>query len=34
MRNVARSHGGNAGVYCAVMTEGVVQPGDPMVLLD
>ena len=34
MRNVARSHGGNAGVYCAVMTEGVVQPGDPTVLLD
>jgi uncharacterized protein YcbX len=34
MRNVARAHNGNAGVYCAVMTEGVVQPGDPIVLLD
>jgi uncharacterized protein YcbX len=34
MRNVARAHGGNAGVYCAVMTEGVVQPGDAIVLLD
>jgi uncharacterized protein YcbX len=34
MRNVARAHGGNAGVYCAVMTEGVVQPGDPIVRLD
>jgi uncharacterized protein YcbX len=34
MRNVARAHGGNAGVYCAVMTEGVVQPGDAVALLD
>jgi uncharacterized protein YcbX len=34
MRNVARSHGGNAGVYGAVLTEGVVQPGDSIVLLD
>jgi hypothetical protein len=34
MRNVARAHGGNAGVYCAVMTEGVVQPGAPSVRLD
>ena len=34
MRNVARAHGGNAGVYCAVLIEGVVRPGDPIVLLD
>jgi uncharacterized protein YcbX len=34
MRNVARAHGGNAGVYCAVLMEGIVQPGDPIVLLD
>ena len=34
MRNVARAHGGNAGVYCAVLMEGVVRPGDPIVLLD
>jgi uncharacterized protein YcbX len=34
MRNVARAHGGNAGVYCAVLTEGVVHPGDPIALLD
>jgi uncharacterized protein YcbX len=34
MRNVARSHGGNAGIYCAVMTEGMVRLGDSIVLLD
>jgi uncharacterized protein len=34
IRNVARAHGGNAGVYCAVITEGVVQRGDPIVPLD
>jgi uncharacterized protein YcbX len=34
MRNVARAHGGNAGIYCAVMTEGMTRPGDPIVLLD
>jgi uncharacterized protein YcbX len=34
MRNVARAHSGNAGVYCAVMTEGVVQPEDSISLLD
>jgi uncharacterized protein YcbX len=34
MRNVARAHGGNAGVYGAVLIEGVVRPGDPIVLLD
>ena len=30
MRNVARAHGGNAGVYCAVLIEGIVHPGDPI----
>jgi uncharacterized protein YcbX len=34
MRNVARAHGGNAGVYCAVLIEGVINPGDPIALLD
>jgi len=34
MRNVARSHGGHAGIYCAVLTEGMVQVGDRIVLLD
>ena len=34
MRNVARAHGGNAGVYCAVITEGVVRPDDAIVLLE
>jgi uncharacterized protein len=33
-RNVARAHGGNAGVYGAVLVEGMVKPGDPIVLLD
>jgi hypothetical protein len=34
LRNVARSHGGHAGIYCAVLTEGMVQVGDQIVLLD
>ncbi|MEA2925596.1 MAG: uncharacterized protein QOD25_2718, partial [Alphaproteobacteria bacterium] len=34
VRNVARAHGGNAGVYCAVLTEGIVHPGAPIALLD
>ena len=34
MRNVARAHGGNAGIYCAVMTEGMVRLGDFIALLD
>jgi uncharacterized protein YcbX len=34
LRNVARSHDGHAGIYCAVLTEGMVQVGDPIVLLD
>jgi uncharacterized protein YcbX len=34
MRKVARSHGGNAGIYCAVMTEGMIRVGDSIALLD
>jgi len=34
MRNVARAHSGHAGVYCAVLTEGVVRVDDSIVLLD
>jgi MOSC domain-containing protein YiiM len=34
MRNVARARGGNAGVYCAVLIEGIVHPGGPVALLD
>ena len=34
LRNVARSHGGHAGIYCAVLTEGMAQVGDPIILLD
>lgn len=33
-RNVAQAHGGNAGVYCAVLTEGMVRAGDPITVLD
>jgi hypothetical protein len=34
MRNVARNHDGNAGVYCAAIIEGAVKAGDPIVLLE
>jgi uncharacterized protein YcbX len=34
LRNVARAHGGNAGVYGAVLTEGMVRRGDAITLLD
>jgi hypothetical protein len=34
MKNVARSHEGNAGVYAAVLVEGTVRPDDEVVLLD
>jgi uncharacterized protein YcbX len=34
LRNVARSHGGHAGIYCAILTEGMVQVGDQITLLD
>lgn len=34
MKVVARSHDGNAGVYGAVVVEGVIRPGDKIELLD
>lgn len=33
LRRVAQSHGACAGVYCAVLVEGVVATGDPIELL-
>jgi hypothetical protein len=33
-RKVARAHAGNAGVYCAVITEGMVRSSDSIVLMD
>jgi len=34
LRLVARAHGANAGVYCAVLVEGILAEGDPIELLD
>ncbi len=34
LRHVTRSHGGMAGVYAAVLVEGVVQAGDEVKLID
>jgi uncharacterized protein YcbX len=34
LRRVARGHNGNAGVYGAVLAEGLVRPGDEIVLLE
>lgn len=34
MKVVARSHDGKAGVYGAVLTEGMIRAGDPIALLD
>ncbi len=34
MRCVSENHGGNAGVYAAVITEGTIQNGDPVAYLD
>jgi hypothetical protein len=34
LRVVARHHGGNAGLFGAVMIEGIVRPGDAIDLLD
>ena len=34
LRQVAGAHEGRAGVYCAVLTEGTVRAGDPIILLD
>ena len=34
LRGVAQAHGANAGVYCAVLVEGVVAKGDPVEVID
>jgi uncharacterized protein YcbX len=34
LRNVAQGHGNCAGVYCAVLIEGVLTKGDTIELLD
>ena len=34
LRNVARGHEGTAGVYGAVLAEGMIRAGDPVELLD
>lgn len=34
MRRVARDHGGTAGVYGAVMVEGIIRAGDEVALVD
>ena len=34
MRRVAKDHGGTAGVYCAVVVEGVIRAGDEIRLVD
>lgn len=34
LRKVARSHDGNAGVYGAVLAEGMIRAGDPVEVLD
>lgn len=33
-RTVARDHEGCAGVYCAVLVEGVIRKGDEIAVLD
>ncbi len=34
LRKIARAHDGFAGVYCAVLVEGILTQGDPIQLLD
>ena len=34
LRHVAKNHDGTAGVYAAVLVEGLVRPGDEIVLVD
>ena len=34
LRNIARVHDGTAGVYGAVLAEGVIRSGDPVEILD
>jgi hypothetical protein len=33
-RHVAQAHGADAGVYCAVLVEGIVAEGDPIEVMD
>jgi uncharacterized protein YcbX len=33
LRQVARSHDGTAGLYAAVLVEGIVRPGDPITVM-
>jgi uncharacterized protein YcbX len=33
-RHVAQKHGADAGVYCAVLVEGVIKTGDPIETVD
>jgi uncharacterized protein len=34
LRKVARAHDGNAGVYGAVLAEGIIRSGDPVEVVD
>ena len=34
LKTVAQKHEGKAGLYAAVLTEGMVRKGDPVELLD
>jgi uncharacterized protein YcbX len=34
LRAVTHGHSGMAGVYCAVVAEGTIRPGDEIILLD
>ncbi len=34
LRSVAKLHSANAGVYCAVLVEGILKEGDEIQLLD
>jgi uncharacterized protein len=33
LRQVAQGHDGTAGVYGAVLAEGIIRPGDPVAVL-
>ena len=34
LRKVTQGHDGTAGVYGAVLAEGIIRPGDPVAILD
>ena len=34
MRRLAKDHGGTAGVYGAILVEGVIRAGDEIALVD